>query len=118
MLSDSLGQTWGILFATALAAYDFNVDFQDISKRLDNLMKEIREIQEMNARYWELSVQIQGQRAAYDARQLRIADQRRVGEDEDIVRAQSDLAVANRREVLILTFAERGWSTLHSLLWE
>ena len=55
-----------------LAGYDFNVDFQDISKRLDDLMKEIREIQEMNARYWELSVQTQGQRAAYDARQLRL----------------------------------------------
>ena len=72
MLSDSPGQTWGTLFATALAAYDFNVDFQDISKRLDDLMKEIREIQEINARYWELSVQTQDQRAAYDTRQLRL----------------------------------------------
>ena len=35
-------------------------------------MQEIRDIQEMNARYWELSVKSQTERAAFEARSLRL----------------------------------------------
>jgi hypothetical protein len=46
---------------------------EDISGRISSLTQEIREIQEMNARYWELNVRTQQDRAAYQARALRLS---------------------------------------------
>jgi len=48
------------------------VDYTDISERISALMEEIREIREMNARYWELNVQPQAERAAHAAREIRL----------------------------------------------
>jgi len=48
------------------------VDYTDISERISSLMEEIREIREMNARYWELNVQPRAERAAHAAREIRL----------------------------------------------
>jgi hypothetical protein len=52
--------------------YDFGVDYTDISERISTLMQEIRDIREMNARYWEVNVQTQAERAAHAAREIRL----------------------------------------------
>ena len=41
------------------------MNYADISERISTLMQEIREIREMNARYWDLNVQTQADRAAH-----------------------------------------------------
>ena len=46
--------------------------YEDISGRISTLTQEIREIQEMNAQYWELNQRTQQERAAYEARALRL----------------------------------------------
>ena len=48
------------------------MDHTDISERVSTLMREVRDIREMNARYWELNVQTQAERAAHAAREIRL----------------------------------------------
>ena len=48
------------------------MNYTDISERISTLMQEIRDIREMNARYWDLNVQTQAERAAHAAREIRL----------------------------------------------
>jgi len=48
------------------------MNYTDISERISTLMQEIRDIREMNTRYWELNVQTQVERAAHVAREIRL----------------------------------------------
>ena len=53
--------------------YDFDVNYKDISERISALTREIRNLQEMNTRYWSENKHIQRLgRAAHEARQLRL----------------------------------------------
>jgi len=48
------------------------MDYTDISERISSLMQEIRDIQEMNTRYWKLNVQTQPEQSAHAAREIRL----------------------------------------------
>jgi hypothetical protein len=56
----------------ASTLYDFKVDYRDISQRISVLKQEIRDIREMNEQYLERKVQTQTERAAHDAREIRL----------------------------------------------
>jgi hypothetical protein len=48
------------------------MNYTDISERISTLMQEIRDTRELNARYWELNVRTQAERAAHAAREIRL----------------------------------------------
>ncbi len=48
------------------------MNYADISERISTLMQEIRDIREMNARYWDLNVQTQAEHAAHATREIRL----------------------------------------------
>ena len=48
------------------------MNYADISERISTLMQEIREIREMNARYWNLNVQTPAERADHAAREIHL----------------------------------------------
>ena len=54
-------------------SYDFDVDHKDISERIAHLMQQIRDLQEMNARYCkETEYTRRISRVAHGARELRL----------------------------------------------
>ena len=52
--------------------YDFSVDYRDISQRISVLKQEIQDIRELNEQYLERKVLTQTERAAHDAREIRL----------------------------------------------
>ena len=58
---------------TKFLRYDFSVEYRDISERIALLTQEIRDLQEMNARYCTESEHTRRiKRAAHEARALRL----------------------------------------------
>jgi len=62
----------GAIATLACNLYDFNVDYRDISQRISVLKQEIQDIRELNDQYLERKVQTQTERAARDAREIRL----------------------------------------------
>src|SRR5437660_1040280 len=76
------------------------MNYTDISERISTLMQEIRDIREMNARYWALNVQTQAEHAAHAAREIRLLQIKEELSRMMKMPQQKDDALATGREAL------------------
>src|SRR6266480_7676381 len=79
---------------------DCIMNYTDISERISTLMQEIRDIREMNARYWELNVQTQAEHAAHATREIRLLQIKEELSRMMKMPQQKDDALATGREAL------------------